>query len=297
MNKKIIDGKKIALKVTSEIKDKIEIMSKGQNIVPGLAVILIGENPASISYVKGKEKACKDVGIFTQTFNLDDSSSYDEVSKLIISLNKDDRFHGILLQLPLPQHLDSDKLINLINPKKDVDGLTSENAGLLLLGKPRFVPATPLGIQKILLEENIKIEGSKILIIGRSNLVGLPLSILLLQRGKGGNATVTIAHTRTKNIEQLSLNADIVIVASGKPNTLSGKMVSKNSIVIDVGISRLSDQTRKTGYRLIGDVNFDEVINIASKVTPVPGGVGPMTIAMLLNNVYLAATFSQKRPF
>ena len=297
MNKKIIDGKKIALKATSEIKDKIVIMSKDKNLVPGLAVILIGENPASISYVKGKEKACKDVGIFTKTYKLSDRSNNDVVSKLILSLNKDNRFHGILIQLPLPEHLDSDKLINLIDPKKDVDGLTSENAGLLLLGKPRFVPATPLGVQKLMLEENIEIKGSKILIIGRSNLVGLPLSLLLLGKGEGGNATVTIAHTETKNLEQLSLSADIVIVASGQPNTLSGNMVKENSIIIDVGVSRLADQTKKTGYRLIGDVNFDEVINVASKITPVPGGVGPMTIAMLLHNVYLAATFSIKVPY
>ncbi|MFL2664400.1 MAG: bifunctional 5,10-methylenetetrahydrofolate dehydrogenase/5,10-methenyltetrahydrofolate cyclohydrolase [Dehalococcoidia bacterium] len=297
MNKKIIDGKKIALKATSEIKDKIVIMSKDKNLVPGLAVILIGENPASISYVKGKEKACKDVGIFTKTYKLSDRSNNDVVSKLILSLNKDNRFHGILIQLPLPKHLDSDKLINLIDPKKDVDGLTSENAGLLLLGKPRFVPATPLGVQKLMLEENIEIKGSKILIIGRSNLVGLPLSLLLLGKGEGGNATVTVAHTETKNLEQLSLSADIVIVASGQPNTLSGNMVKENSIIIDVGVSRLADQTKKTGYRLIGDVNFDEVINVASKITPVPGGVGPMTIAMLLHNVYLAATFSIKGPY
>jgi len=295
MNKNIIDGKKIALKVSQDIKDKIRIISRDYNLVPGLAVILIGDNPASISYVRGKEKACKNVGIFTQTFKMPSESTFESISKLILSLNADKKYHGILLQLPLPEHLDSEKLIELIDPQKDVDGLTSENAGLLLLGNPRFVPATPLGVQRILLEENIKIDGAKILIIGRSNLVGLPLSILLLQKKEGGNATVTVAHTGTKNIKELSLNSDIVIVASGVTNTLSATMVKKGSIVIDVGVSRKPDQTKKTGYRLVGDVDFDEVSQIVSKITPVPGGVGPMTIAMLLNNVYLATIFSMKK--
>ena len=295
MNKNIIDGKKIAFKVSQDIKNKIEIMFRDYNMVPGLAVILIGDNPASISYVKGKEKACKNVGIFTQTFKMPAESTFESISKLILSLNANKRFHGILLQLPLPKHLDSEKLIELIDPQKDVDGITSQNAGLLLLGNPRFVPATPLGIQRMLLEENIKIDGAKILVIGRSNLVGLPLSILLLQKKEGGNATVTVAHTRTKNIKELSLDSDIIIVASGVPNTLSGKMVKKGSIVIDVGVSRKPDQTKKTGYKLVGDVDFDEVSQIVSKITPVPGGVGPMTIAMLLNNVYLATTFSLKK--
>ena len=295
MNKNIIDGKKIALKVSEDIKDKIRAMNRDYNTIPGLAVILIGDNPASLSYVRGKEKACNNVGIFTQTFAMPAESSFESISELILSLNIDERFHGILLQLPLPKHLDSEKLIELIDPQKDVDGLTSENAGLLLLGNPRFVPATPLGVQRLLIEENIKTDGAKILIIGRSNLVGLPLSILLLQKREGANATVTVAHTSTKNIEELSLDSDIVIVASGLPNTLLGRMVKKGSVVIDVGVSRMPDHTKKTGYKLVGDVNFNEVSQIVSKITPVPGGVGPMTIAMLLNNVYLAATFSLKK--
>ena len=262
MNKNIIDGKKIALKVSEDIKDKIRAMNRDYNTIPGLAVILIGDNPASLSYVRGKEKACNNVGIFTQTFAMPAESSFESISELILSLNIDERFHGILLQLPLPKHLDSEKLIELIDPQKDVDGLTSENAGLLLLGNPRFVPATPLGVQRLLIEENIMTDGAKILIIGRSNLVGLPLSILLLQKREGANATVTVAHTSTKNIEELSLDSDIVIVASGLPNTLLGRMVKKGSVVIDVGVSRMPDHTKKTGYKLVGDVNFNEVSQI-----------------------------------
>ena len=245
----------------------------------------MGKNPASISYVKAKEKACDKAGIICHVERLEEEVPEKNLIKYIEKLNADPETDGMIVQLPLPKKLDEEKIIQSISPQKDVDGLTNENLGLLASGQPRFVPATPLGVQILLDEIGIKTEGSNIVIIGRSKLVGIPLALLLSSKSDLGNATVTICHSKSKDIKSLTLKADIVVVATGFPYTLTKKMVKENSVVIDVGVNRIEDSSKKNGYRLIGDSDFEEIIEIVSKITPVPGGVGPMTIAMLLSNV------------
>lgn len=285
MISKLIDGKKISSSIHELLEKQISKIKSKYFRAPKLVVILVGNNPASISYVKAKEKACKKAGIICHVERLEESVTEKDLIKYINDLNSDIETDGMIVQLPLPKKLDEEKIIQSISPLKDVDGLTNENLGLLASGKPRFVPATPLGVQKLLDEIGTKTEGKNIVIIGRSKLVGIPLALLLSAKSDLGNATVTICHSKSNNIDSLTLKADIVIVATGFPSTLTKKMVKENSIVIDVGVNRIEDSSKKNGFRLIGDSDFEEIIDKVSKITPVPGGVGPMTIAMLLSNV------------
>ena len=291
----MIDGKKISISIQNSLKEEISKIKNIYNSVPKLVVVLVGNNPASISYVKAKERACVKVGILCHVERLEENVSEDELIKYINDLNLDSETHGMIVQLPLPKGLDEEKIIQSISPIKDVDGLTNENLGLLASGNSRFVPATPLGVQVLLNEINAKTEGSNIVIIGRSKLVGIPLALLLSSKSDLGNASVTICHSKSKNIKSHTIKADIVVVATGFPHTLTADMVRKDSIVIDVGVNRIEDNTKKNGYRLIGDSDFEEIYEIASKITPVPGGVGPMTIAMLLKNVTKAFLLNVKK--
>lgn len=291
----MIDGKKISISIQNSLKEEISKIRKNYNSVPKLVVVLVGNNPASISYVKAKERACEKVGILCHVERLEENVSEGELIKYIYDLNLDSETHGMIVQLPLPKGLDEEKIIQSISPIKDVDGLSNENLGLLASGNPRFVPATPLGVQVLLHEINAKTEGSNIVIIGRSKLVGIPLALLLSSKSDLGNASVTICHSKSKNIKAHTIKADIVVVATGFPHTLTADMVRKDSVVIDVGVNRLEDKSKKNGYRLIGDSDFEEIYEIASKITPVPGGVGPMTIAMLLKNVTKAFLLNVKK--
>lgn len=290
MGARIIDGKAIAAKVRGEVADGVKAHVEKGGPVPGLAVVLVGDRADSSAYVRGKENACEEAGIFTETIRLPASVPQDELLGVVGDLNRDARFHGILVQLPLPSHIDEDAVVWSIDPAKDVDGLHPFNMGLLLAGKPRFVPATPLGVQRMLLEEGINLSGARVAVCGRSNIVGRPLAALLLNKAANANATVTICHTGTKDLPQVTREADIVIAAVGRAATVTADMIRPGATVIDVGINRVDDASRKRGYRLAGDVAYDEVAKVAGAITPVPGGVGPMTIAMLLHNVLLAAT-------
>ncbi len=285
MSSKLIDGKKISAEIKNNLKISIDKIKNNFPRTPHLVVVLVGNNPASISYVKAKEKACQLVGIKCHVERLSEEVLESDIIRYIEKLNQDDQVDGMIVQLPLPQNLDEEKIIQTISSLKDVDGLNNENLGLLASGQPRFVPATPLGVQNMINQLDFVTEGSKIVIIGRSKLVGIPLALLLSSKTPKGNATVTICHSKSKDIGSHTLSADIIIVATGFPHTLKKDMVKKNSIVIDVGVNRIEDKSKKNGFRLIGDSDFDEIIDIVSKITPVPGGVGPMTIAMLLENV------------
>ena len=293
MAAEIIDGLKIAARVHDEVRAKVDASQDRGGRRPGLAVVLVGDDPASRSYVRRKERACADVGIRTETLRPSADISETELLGIVGELNRDSRFDGILVQLPLPPHMSQHRIINAIDPMKDVDGLHPENAGLLVQGDPRFVPATPLGVQRMLLEQGINTRGASVVILGRSNLVGRPLSLLLGQRGIGGDATVTVCHTQTRDLARYTLAADIVVAAAGTPGTVTAEMLSANAVVIDVGVNRVADSSRKSGFRLIGDVDFDSVSEKVAAITPVPGGVGPMTVAMLLHNVVLASELQQ----
>ena len=296
MTARIIDGKKIASKIHEEVRVGVRDFRASHGSVPGLAVVLIGDDPASHSYVKGKETACAKVGIITETIRREASIAQVELLDILNDLNRDSKFSGILVQLPLPKHLDEDAVIEALNPMKDVDGLHPVNAGLLMLGQPRFAPATPLGVQRMLVEENVNLNGAKVVIVGRSKLVGMPLMALLLQKGIGANSTVTVCHTGTKDIGNETRQADVLIAAAGYPGTVTADMVKRGAVVIDVGVSRVEDSTKKRGYSLTGDVEFSGASEVASAITPVPGGVGPMTISMLLVNVLQAATLAAAIP-
>ena len=289
MTARIIDGKEVAAKVHEEVAAGVTEYREQHGSAPGLTVVLVGDDPASHSYVKGKERACERVGISSETILRDASITQEELIDIVNDLNNDSKVHGILLQLPLPDHIDDAAVIHATDPMKDVDGLHPENAGLLVLGEPRFAPATPRGVQRMLLEEGVEMKGARVVIIGRSKLVGMPLALLLLQKGPGANSTVTVCHTGTTNIAAETRRADVLIASAGFPGTVTADMVKPGAVVIDVGVSRVDDPTRKRGYRLTGDVEFDSVSEVASAITPVPGGVGPMTIAMLLVNVLQAA--------
>ncbi len=279
MTAKIIDGKKIAQEVRNEIKEKIKSIGK----TPGLAFILVGDNPASQVYVKGKDKACKEVGIYSEVYNLKEETTEEELLELIDRLNQESKINGMIVQLPLPKHINQHLVIDAILPEKDADGFTPVNIGEMFLGRNRIVPATPKGIIKLIESTGIEIEGKHAVIVGRSNIVGKPTATLLLQK----NATVTICHSKTENLTEITKQADILVVAVGKPKFLKKNMVKRGAIVIDVGINRLEN-------KLVGDVDFDEVKEVAGYITPVPGGVGPMTIAMLLENT-LTCMELQKR--
>ena len=293
MISKIIDGKKISSHIKENIKIEVDKIRRNYSRTPHLVVVLVGQNPASLSYVKAKEKACAYAGIKCHVERLEETVSEENLINYLNKLNDDNEVDGMIVQLPLPKNLDEEKIIQTISPIKDVDGLNNENLGLLASGQPRFVPATPLGVQTLINEIDTKLEGSNVVIIGRSKLVGIPLALLLSSKSSTGNATVTICHSKSKDIKAHTKNADIVIVATGFPHTLQKDMVKKDSIVIDVGVNRIEEPSKKNGFRLIGDSDFDEIIEIVSKITPVPGGVGPMTIAMLLQNVTKAFLLKQ----
>lgn len=285
----IIDGKKISDEIKDEIAVEVDNL-KQKGIIPYLTVILVGTNSASKIYVKMKEKACKKVGIFSETIVFDESISEDLLLEKIDTLNKNPKVHGILVQLPLPSHINEDRVIEKVLPEKDVDGFHPTNLGRLVTGSNNtFIPATPYGIVELLSRYNIKIEGKHIVIIGRSNIVGKPLGLLFLRKEKKGNATVTYCHSRTQNLASITETADILVAAIGKAEFVKKNMVKSGVIVIDVGVNRVEDPTKKKGYRLVGDVDFNQVSKIASMITPVPGGVGPMTIALLLKNTLFSA--------
>ena len=291
MTAKIIDGKSIAVEVRREVAATVAEMKQKHNVTPGLSVVLVGDDPASQVYVRSKDKAATEAGMLSDTHILPSESTQGEVLRLIEKLNTDDRLHGILVQLPLPDHIDENTIIEAINPIKDVDGLHPINMGRLMAGRPRFVSATPAGIQQMLLRSGYDPEGKHVVVCGRSNIAGKPIANLLMQRMRGANATVTVCHTRTKNLPEITRQADILIAAIGQPNYITADMVSDGVVVIDVGVNRVDAPERKRGYRLVGDVDFDAVSQKAEAITPVPGGVGPMTIAMLLSNTVNAARY------
>lgn len=286
MGAQIIDGKQIALDVRAGVAEKVAAL-KAKGITPCLAVVLVGENPASVSYVTGKRKALAEAGMADRSEVLPENTTEADLLALIEKLNRDDTVHGILVQLPLPKHINEDKIIMAISPEKDVDGFHPVNVGNLVIGKKAFLPCTPHGIIVLLERMGIETSGKHAVVIGRSNIVGKPVSLLLAR--KETNCTVTICHTGTKNMAEITRQADILIAASGHPHTVTADMVKEGAVVIDVGVNRIPDSTKKSGFRLIGDCDFDDLKEKASYITPVPGGVGPMTIAMLMYNTLEAA--------
>lgn len=288
MSAQIIAGKEVSAQIREELKARVAAL-KSKGILPGLGVILVGEDPASVSYVTGKAKASEEIGIFEQTVKLPAAASEDEILKTVDGLNRDPRFNGLLVQLPLPRHVNPDKVINLISPEKDVDGLHPVNVGKLLRGEPCPLPCTPYGVIQLLVRSGNSPDGKHVVICGRSNLVGKPLAALLIQKKKGANATVTICHTGTKNLPDYTLQADILVAAMGVPRVITADMVREGCVVIDVGVNRVPDASAAKGFRLVGDTDFDAIKEKAAAITPVPGGVGPMTITMLMMNAIEAA--------
>lgn len=295
MKSQIIDGKVISAQVRSEISVDVSKLKNDHNIIPKLAVILIGDDAASQVYVRNKQKSALSIGMHAEDYKFSTSDTTESVINLINDLNNDPYINGILVQLPLPENFNKEKIIYSIDPLKDVDGLHPFNVGLVSLGQPRFIPATPFGISEMLNRTNINVEGSNIVIIGRSNIVGIPLGNLFVQKMKNFNSTITICHSRTKNISEYTKNADIVMAAIGSANFLTLDMVKENSVIIDVGINRVEDNSKKSGFRLVGDVDYQSMIGFVKAITPVPGGVGPMTIAMLLKNTYKAAIIQNRK--
>lgn len=282
---KVLSGLDTAATVYESFNDRIKVLST-KGVVPGLCVVLVGEDPASQIYVRTKSKKLKSLGLISETIRLDADVTEQKLLSIIEDLNANSKFHGILVQMPLPEHINSQNVINSINPAKDVDGFHPENVGWLSIGKPRFIPCTPKGIMRIFSHYNIDLTGKDIVVIGRSNIVGRPMSILV--SSNNANGTCTICHSRTKNINDYSRNADIIISAIGVPNFLTSEMIKEDSIIIDVGINRIDSDNEK-GYKIVGDADYDSVFDKVSKITPVPGGVGPMTIAMLVENTIEAA--------
>jgi methylenetetrahydrofolate dehydrogenase (NADP+) / methenyltetrahydrofolate cyclohydrolase len=286
---KLIDGNAVGKEMRAELALEIAGL-KRRGITPGLAVVLVGDNAASQVYVRMKGKACDEAGLYHETIKLPKETSEAELLALVERLNADPKVHGILVQLPLPAQIDSRRVLHRVDPRKDVDGFHPENVGKVSVGDPTgFRPATPYGVQQLLLRSQVDTTGAHAVVVGRSNIVGRPMAALLLQDGPGGNATVTVCHSRTRNIGDVTRQADILIVAIGKPEFVTGDMIKPGAVVIDVGVNRVDDPTRKQGYRLVGDVLLAQAKHVASAITPVPGGVGPMTITMLLHNTVQAA--------
>ncbi|HSD32787.1 MAG TPA: tetrahydrofolate dehydrogenase/cyclohydrolase catalytic domain-containing protein [Gemmatimonadales bacterium] len=294
---KLIDGNAIGQAMRTELAAEIAAL-KAQGVTPGLAAVLVGENPASATYVRMKGKACDEAGLYHETIEQPADMTEADLLALVDRLNADPRIHGILVQLPLPKHINTGRVLLRIDPRKDVDGFHPTNVGKVSTGdQTGFRPATPYGVQQLLLRSGVETTGAHAVIVGRSNIVGRPMAALLLQDGPGGNATVTVCHSRTRNIGAVTRQADILIVAMGRPQFVTGEMVRPGTVVIDVGVNRVDDPAAKRGYRLVGDVKFDEVAQVASAITPVPGGVGPMTITMLLvNTVQAARQWATPRP-
>ena len=283
----IIDGKLLAANLRAEIAEGVASLKAEKGIQPGLAVILVGDNPASVSYVTAKEKACTEAGMYSREIRLAAETTQEDLLKLVSELNADSAIHGILIQLPLPKHISEKAVINAIAPEKDVDGFTPINVGKMLIGEECFLPCTPHGIIKLIEFSGMDIKGKSAVVIGRSNIVGKPVSVLLSR--KETNATVTLCHTGTPDIAKFTREADIVVVAAGRPGTLTGDMIKPGAVVIDVGVNRIADATKAKGFRLVGDADFDSCSKVAGAITPVPGGVGPMTITMLLWNTLESA--------
>jgi len=286
---KIIDGNEISREIRKKMARGVKSLKEKTGITPGLAAVLVGGDPASAIYVQRKGKAAREVGIYTQTFRLPSDVNEMEVLSLIERLNQDPLFHGILVQLPLPPHLSEGKIIQSVLPTKDVDGLHPENMGKLLLGTPLFIPCTPAGIHQMLLRSGYNPEGKHVAICSRSNIVGKPLMMTLMQKREGANSTVTLCHTGTRDFASITSQADILVAAVGMPEVITADSVKEGAVVIDVGINRVKDPSRKAGYRLVGDVDFEGVKDKIEAITPVPGGVGPMTVTMLLVNTLKAA--------
>ena len=285
----LIDGKKVAAAIKQEIANEVKRMTDAGKKVPHLAAILVGEDPASQTYVSSKGKACKEVGFDSTSYNFPADVSEKELLEAVDFINKDPEIDGLIVQLPLPGHIDNQKVIQQIRPEKDVDGFHPVNVGRMTIGLPAYVSATPNGVMELIMRSGIETTGKNCVVLGRSNIVGKPMSILMARNEEPGNATVTVCHSRTKNLKEITSRADILIVAIGKPEFVTADMVKEGAVVIDVGIHRVESSETKSGFRLIGDVKFDEVSQKASRITPVPGGVGPMTIVSLLMNTLKAA--------
>lgn len=289
MRAQIIDGKKLAAETRAEIAAGVAALKAEKGVTPGLAVILVGDNPASVSYVTAKEKACREAGMYSREIRLPAETPEQVVVETVKALNADPAIHGILVQLPLPKGISEKKVIDAIAAEKDVDGFTPVNVGRMLIGEPCFLPCTPHGIVKLIEVTGMDIAGKHAVVIGRSNIVGKPVAALLARKGPHANATVTLCHTGTPDLSVYTKTADVVVVAAGRPNTLTGDMLKPGAVVIDVGVNRVPDATKPKGYRLCGDADFASCAEVAAAITPVPGGVGPMTITMLLWNTLESA--------
>ncbi len=288
MTAKLISGNEIAKQIRNELAQEVAQLKSTRNVVPGLVTVLVGQNPASVSYVTAKQKTSKELGFYSIQDNQPETIAEETLLKLIEQYNKDPKIHGILVQLPLPKHMNETKILYAIDPKKDVDGFHPVNVGKLMIGEADYLPCTPAGIQQLLIRSGVKTEGAEVVVVGRSNIVGKPIANILLQKQKGANATVTICHTGTKDMTFHTRRAEILIVAAGKPKAITAEMVKEGVVVIDVGVNRIG-MTPEGKAKLCGDVDFESVKEKASLITPVPGGVGPMTITMLMLNTVKAA--------
>jgi methylenetetrahydrofolate dehydrogenase (NADP+) / methenyltetrahydrofolate cyclohydrolase len=292
---KLIDGVAVAREIRAEVARDVETL-RSRGVQPGLAVVLVGDDPASAVYVRSKGKACEEAGMHSVTIRMPASTTQDELLAEVDALNADPSIHGILVQMPLPKQIDADVVVRRINPAKDVDGFHPVNVGKSLIGeRDGFVPCTPAGVQELLKRSGVETKGAECVIVGRSNIVGKPMMALMVQNVRGANSTVTVCHSATRDLAGHTRKADILIVAAGKPQMVTGEMVKPGAVVIDVGINRVEDASAKSGYRLVGDVEFEGAREVASLITPVPGGVGPMTIAMLLKNTVRAAEHATLR--
>ena len=291
MTSRLILGKDVSEEIYSELRQRISAL-KARGTVPGLAVVLVGDDPASQVYVRKKGEMCESLGMHSLTVAMPAETTQDQLMEKIAELNADPSVHGFLVQLPLPPHLDEKQVINAILPSKDVDCFHPENVGRMLIGEPSFLPATPAGVQQMLIRSGIETKGKHAVVVGRSNIVGKPMAAMMVQKGLGADSTVTVVHSRTENLAEITRQADILIVAIGKPLFVTADMVKEGAAVIDVGTNRIEDPSRPSGTRLVGDVDFDSVKDKASAITPVPGGVGPMTICMLMANAVRAAELS-----
>lgn len=285
----IIDGKVVSAAIIDRVRGEAQRLRSDRGINPGLAVVLVGEDPASVTYVRNKGKMCAELGFHSVTHTLDARTSESELLELVRSLNDDPAIHGILVQSPLPSHIDYERIVEAIDYRKDVDGFHPINVGRMVIGLSAHEPCTPAGVLEMLKHYRIPTGGRRVVIVGRSNIVGKPLANMMMQKRDGGNAIVTVAHSAARDLSAITREAEILIVAIGRPRFVTADMVSEGAVVIDVGINRIEDATRKSGYRLVGDVAYDDVLPIASAITPVPGGVGLMTIAMLMHNTLCAA--------
>ena len=288
MTAKLILGKEVSEEIYGELRQRIEAL-KARGVTPGLAVVLVGDDPASQVYVRKKGEMCEELGMRSMTIVMPKETTQEELLRKVAELNADPSIHGYLVQLPLPDHIDEEAVIDAIDPSKDVDCFHPSNVGRMLIGDPDFLPATPAGVQQMLVRSGIETAGRHVVVVGRSNIVGKPMAAMMVQRGAGADSTVTVVHSKTPNLAEITSTADILVVAIGKPRFITADMVKEGTVVIDVGTNRIQDPTHPKGSRLVGDVDFDAVKEKASYITPVPGGVGPMTICMLMANAVRAA--------